>query len=32
MAVLADDDVIMHRNAEWPCGVDDRFGHVDVGA
>ena len=32
MAVLADDDVIVHRNPEWPGDVDDRLGQVDVGA
>ena len=29
--VLADDDVVVHGNAEWGCDVDDRFGHPDVG-
>ena len=30
--VLANNDVIVHRNPEWPGDVDDRLGHVDVGA
>ena len=32
MPVLADDDVVVHRNAERPCDINDRLGHVDVGA
>ena len=32
VAVAADDDVIMDRNAERLCRVDDLAGHVDVGA
>src|SRR5882724_10844947 len=32
MPVLADDDVIMYRNPERPSDVDDRLGHVDIGA
>lgn len=32
MSVLADDDVVMHRDAERFCGVDDDLGHVDIGA
>src|SRR4051794_13467840 len=30
--VLADDDVIVHRDAERLRHVDDRLGHLDVGA
>ena len=30
--VLADNNVIVHRNPERPGNVDDRLGHVDVGA
>ena len=30
MAVLADDDVIMHRNAKRRGDIDDRFRHLDV--
>jgi hypothetical protein len=30
MPVLADDDVIMHGDAERPGDVDDRFRHLDV--
>ena len=29
--VLADDDVVVHGDAERCCDVDDRFGHLDVG-
>jgi hypothetical protein len=32
VAVLADDDVVMHRDAERLPGVDHRLGHLDVGA
>ena len=32
MAVLADDDVVVDRDAERFCRVDDRPGHLDVGA
>ncbi len=32
MPLLADDDVIVHRNPERPGDVDDRLGHVDIGA
>ena len=32
MAVLADDDVVVDGDAERPGDVDDRPGHVDVGA
>ena len=31
MAVLADDDVVVHGNAEGSCDVDDGPGHLDVG-
>ncbi len=31
MPVLADDDVIMHGDAERLGDVDDRFRHLDVG-
>src|SRR4029077_15096017 len=30
MSVLADDDVIVHRNAQWTRDVDDRLGHRDI--
>ena len=30
MSVLADDDVIVHGDAERTCDVDDRLGHLDV--
>jgi hypothetical protein len=30
--VLADDDVIVHRDAERPGDVDDLLRHLDVGA
>jgi hypothetical protein len=29
--VLADDDVVVHGNAERLCDLDNRLGHVDVG-
>jgi hypothetical protein len=29
MPVLADDNVVVHRDAERPGDVDDRLGHVD---
>jgi len=29
---LADDDVVVHRDAEPARGLDDRPGHLDVGA
>ena len=32
MAFLADDDVVVHRNAERLCDLDDRLRHLDVGA
>ena len=31
MSVLADDDVVVHGDAERPCDLDDRLGHCDVG-
>jgi hypothetical protein len=31
MPVLADDDVVVHGNAERGCDVDDGFRHLDVG-
>ena len=30
--MLADNDVIVHGNPERPGDIDDRLGHVDVGA
>ena len=32
MAFLADDDVIVHRDAERLRGFDDRLRHLDIGA
>ena len=32
MAVLADDEMIVHGNPERPRDVDDRARHVDIGA
>jgi hypothetical protein len=32
MPALANDDVIVHGNAERPRHGDDRAGHLDVGA
>src|SRR5205085_8429108 len=32
VALAADDDVIVERNAERAGGLDDLFGHFDVGA
>jgi hypothetical protein len=32
MAVLADDDVVVHGDAERPGHVDDGLRHLDVGA
>jgi hypothetical protein len=32
MPVLADDDVVVHGNAERGRDRDDRLGHLDVGA
>jgi len=31
MPVLADDDVIVHGDAERTGDVDDRLGHLDIG-
>ena len=31
MSVLADDDVVVHGDAERACDVDDRLGHLNVG-
>jgi len=31
MPVLADDDVVVHGNAERGGDLDDRFGHMDIG-
>ena len=31
MPVLADDDVVMHRYAEWARDIDDGLGHVNIG-
>jgi hypothetical protein len=31
MPVLADDDVVVHGNAERCGDLDDRFGHLDIG-
>jgi len=31
MPVLADDDVVVHGDAERRGDVDDRLGHLDVG-
>ena len=31
MPVLADDDVVVHGNAEGTCDIADRLGHLDVG-
>jgi hypothetical protein len=31
MPVLADDDVVMHGNAERSCDLDDLLCHLDVG-
>ena len=32
MAFLADDDVVVHGNAERACHRDDLLRHLDVGA
>ena len=32
MPVLADDDVVMDGDAERLGGIDDRLGHLDIGA
>ena len=31
MPVLADDDVVVHGNAERGGDLDDRLGHMDIG-
>jgi hypothetical protein len=31
MPVLADDDVVVHGNAERGGDVDNRLGHMDIG-
>jgi hypothetical protein len=31
MPVFADDDVVVHGNAEGRCDIDDRFRHLDIG-
>jgi hypothetical protein len=31
MPVLADDDVVVHGNAERTGDIDDRAGHLDIG-
>lgn len=31
MPVFSDDDVVMHRDTERFCRIDDRFRHVDIG-
>ena len=31
MPVFADDDVVVHGDAEWRRDVDDRLRHLDVG-
>jgi hypothetical protein len=31
MSILADDDVVVHRDAERLSDVDDRLRHLDVG-
>lgn len=31
MPASADDDVVVHRDAERLCDVDDGFRHLDVG-
>ena len=31
MPVLADDDVVVHGNAERGGDLDDRFRHMDIG-
>jgi len=32
VAFLADDDAVVHRDAERLCHLDDLPGHIDVGA
>ena len=31
MSVFADDDVVVHGNAERGRDIDDRLGHLDIG-
>jgi hypothetical protein len=31
VAFLADEDVIVHADPEWPGNVDDRLRHLDIG-
>ena len=31
MAILADDDVVMDRDAERLCDLDDMLRHLDIG-
>ena len=32
VSVLADDEVVVHRDAERACDLHDRLRHLDVGA
>jgi hypothetical protein len=32
VAVLSHDEVVVHRDAERACDLDDRLRHLDVGA
>jgi hypothetical protein len=32
MPLLADDDMVVHGNAERLCHLDDLLGHLDIGA
>lgn len=32
MAVLSDNDMVMHGNVERLGGIDELFGHVNIGA
>jgi len=32
VAVFADDEMVVHGDAERPCDLDDRLRHLDVGA
>jgi len=32
VAVLADDEVVVHRDAKRACDLDDRLRHLNVGA
>ena len=31
MPASADDDVVVHGDAERRCDIDDRLGHLDIG-